>query len=612
MEYYKGLKGNIYQLNNVLGQGGEGVVYDLLNDSTRVAKIYKADHFKSKKERDTMERKLKTMLSMKLTGYVDNLFLFTWPMDILYDSGTMVGFIMPRVSSNLKIFSICRIDKSVKAAYPDFTWKYSVQFAYNLAVVVQYLHSKGIIVGDLNQNNIFVDSHTSAVILIDCDSFDILDASTGEHFPCTVGFSEILAPELQQVGNMKNGRFTKESDDFSLAIHIFRLLMNNSDPFGGIMASGRSLSGIPANQAIINGECQYVRDVGKKLPETSPKFEAMPPEIQRLFIKTFDYNALTNQQRISRRATADEWVKALYPYAYKEPNPNLITCKKNRHHVYPAHNISCPWCVCKNYMSEWEIKNSSPKPFVIHNNQRTSSQYSKANRGSYSYGQQRSNVPPTPKGFFKKYGFLVSAAVVFMLIFMMGGFLRNLTNKEDKEIMNNYSGETAKDMSISSTEEVVLNVSPSQPSGNYKKLVFAEEAKATSVLDPESSEIYYDPERAIDGDIITSWQEGADGDGSGESLTVIFTQIETVNYICLYPGNWRDTERFYNNNRPKTMLISAGGAEYEVSFPDGMICWYIVFSNPIETDKITFQTTSVYRGTVSNDLCISEVIAYGS
>lgn len=344
---YIGSSGQIYKLNNNLGEGGEGIVYDLINDNRQVAKIYKNTHFKSKRERDKTERKLKAMVSMKLSGYVNNILMFTWPQDILYYNGVMVGFIMPKVNSNLKIYSIYRMGNDVKKIYPKFTWKYSVQFAYNLAWVVQYLHLNGIIVGDFNQNNIYVDTNTGAIVLVDCDSFDITDPQTGEHFPCTVGFSEVLAPELQTVGNLKNGRFTKESDLFSLAIHIFRLLMKNADPFGGIIASGPSTSSIPQNQAIINGECQYVRNVGKIIPLWSPRLDAMPPEIQRLFEKTFNYTAINAIQNSRKRATAEEWCNALLPFAKSGPNRNLKTCAHNSLHVYASHNKICPWCQCE-------------------------------------------------------------------------------------------------------------------------------------------------------------------------------------------------------------------------------------------------------------------------
>lgn len=349
MAYYSGVGGRkTYTLGQQLASGGEGVVYDIAGDSAHVAKIYKPNRFATEQERQTMERKLRAMLSMNIAATVDGLLRLAWPQDILYENGKIAGFVMPRVSTKYKIFDVYRTGPNSmrEKEFPNYNWKYSAQFAYNMAWVVNYLHQNNIVIGDLNQNNIAVDTKTGAVILIDCDSFDIRDPKSGEHFPCVVGLEEMLAPELQTVGSLRNGTFTKESDNFSLAIHIFRMLMNNEDPFGGVMTTGASQSSIPGNRAIINGECAYVRDVpGKKLLPRMPKLEVMPPAIQQLFRRTFDYTAVNAKARSKNRATAAEWVNALAVLSAAEPNPNLKKCAVNPNkHVYPVHNSSCPWC----------------------------------------------------------------------------------------------------------------------------------------------------------------------------------------------------------------------------------------------------------------------------
>lgn len=348
MATYRGVQSSKrYTLGQQLGVGGEGIVYDLVGDSAHVAKIYKPDRFKTTADRNTLERKLKAMLSMNIKAIVDGTLRLAWPQDILYENGTMVGFIMPKLTAKYKIFDIYRSGKgSVREReYPNYTWKYSVQFAYNLAWVVNYLHQNGIVIGDLNQNNIAVDTKTSTVILIDCDSFDIRDPRTGEHFPCVVGLEEMLAPELQTVGKLSNGTFTKESDNFSLAIHIFRLLMDNNDPFGGVITTNASLSQIPGNRAIINGECAYVRNLpNKKVRDKSPTLDMMPKEVEDLFRKTFDYTAVTAMSKRTNRATAQEWVNTLLVLAKAEPNPALRSCATNKRHVYSVRNFSCPWC----------------------------------------------------------------------------------------------------------------------------------------------------------------------------------------------------------------------------------------------------------------------------
>ena len=364
MAVYKSSSGKVYTLGAQLGTGGEGIVSEMQGEISKVAKIYKADRFKTDQDRFTMERKLKAMLDMNISVYVDGKLRLAWPLDILYENGSMVGFVMPKINSKYKIFDVQRVEMAEKI-YPNYTWKYAVQFAYNLSVAVKYVHDKNIVIGDFNQNNISIDTSTGAVILIDCDSFDIRDPKSGEHFPCKVGLPEMLAPELQTVRNLANGTFTKETDNFSLAIHIFRLLMRNEDPFGGVITMSRSLSTVSANAPIINGECPYVRTVsGKEIPGRSPTLDMLPVNIQELFKKTFDYDASTALRRIKNRATATEWCNALVVLATAEPNPNLQTCTLNPHHVYPKYSSYCPWCRCENYQPP------KPQPSVPQGRQR--------------------------------------------------------------------------------------------------------------------------------------------------------------------------------------------------------------------------------------------------
>ena len=357
MASYTSYSGKKYILGSELGEGGEGIVYDIQGDSEVVAKIYKENKFKSSNDRLTMDRKLKTMIKMNIPVIIDGSLRLAWPLDILYDKDLLVGLVMPKINSSCKIYDVQRLDPckkntsqnaELRNAYPNYTWKYSAQFAYNLAWIVQYVHSKNIVIGDLNQNNICVDTTTGSVIIIDCDSFDITDPVTGEHFPCVVGFSEVLAPELQLVGNLSRAAFTKEADNFSLAIHIFRLLMRNADPFGGITVNQGPSSSVAANAAIINGECAYVRSIpNKQIPRNFPTLDMLPVNIQILFRKTFDYTAVTAKKRTGNRATAAEWCNALWPLARPEPNPNLQRCRVKPYHVYPAGSFYCPWCKCE-------------------------------------------------------------------------------------------------------------------------------------------------------------------------------------------------------------------------------------------------------------------------
>lgn len=353
MKTYYGRNGKAYELGQKIGAGGEGTVYCIDSEPGKTAKI-----FHDNKDSETMRRKIETMMSMQIEPVIDGILRMAWPQDILMDGNKFVGYVMPYVQAPYEIFQVYRDDADRDRIFPDYNWKYSVQYAYNLSWVVWYAHLNGLIIGDMNMKNIHIDKD-GQVVLIDCDSFDITDPKNkNNHFPCTVGIPELLPPELQQVGELVNGKFSKESDDFALAIHIFRLLMKNADPFGAKLISKKksSKSAVNVNTSIIKGECVYVRKVrGKEEPSWVPPFEMLPEDVRNAFIKTFNYTELSAVSNIKKRTTAEEWNTILLKYAAAEPNNNLMKCSKNPRHIYPVHNTICPWCGAKSIVHDNKI-----------------------------------------------------------------------------------------------------------------------------------------------------------------------------------------------------------------------------------------------------------------
>ena len=254
MQILQGLNGRTYSLGEKLGEGGEGTVYSLPGDSGRVAKVYKAEHFKDADARRRTEEKLKVMLAMNMPNTVDGKLALAWPQDILYENGRMAGFVMPSVNVKYKIYDIYRNGKKRDAAYPEYNFKYAVQMSYNLAAVVNHLHQQGIVIGDMNPNNIVVDVENGGmVVLVDCDSFDITDRASGQHYSCVVAYNEVLAPELQSGTDTRKARFTRQSDCFGMASHIFHLLLANCEPFSPveIKTSEDSVGGITQREYIL-------------------------------------------------------------------------------------------------------------------------------------------------------------------------------------------------------------------------------------------------------------------------------------------------------------------------------------------------------------------------
>lgn len=349
MSIFYGMDGRKYDIGEQIGHGGEGKVFEIKGQSSIVGKIFYSPHAE-------MEEKLHIMLSFHLDPYRDGKLFLAWPLDILYstpDRRGFAGYVMPKTPVNTKIYEIFRMDETSirkRALYwPEYTWKYAIQVAYNLAGVVLYLHEKGIVVGDMNQQNIIVDHmHDGQVILVDCDSFHI--RKNGKLYPCRVGCSDILPPEMQKAGRIDYSCYSRQTDVFQMAIHIFRLLMFGADPFGSINLGtpSASISAITGNQDIVQGHCLYYRDV----PGRQPKINAMPPQFlpdsfNALFERTFNYTAVTaiRQTVIDRRPSAGEWCKALREYSLSGNSLGKIkTCRINRKHRYAAHNSECLEC----------------------------------------------------------------------------------------------------------------------------------------------------------------------------------------------------------------------------------------------------------------------------
>lgn len=366
MRFLKGLNGTTYTLPDKPAHvGGEAEVFDVNGKPDLTAKIYKPNILSNTARVVEHERKLKALLRMNLPCVLDGRLCFTWPQDILYENGKMVGFTMPKIKDPVEFFDAQRFDptapnnlstKKILSVYPKFNWQYSAQIAYLLSYLIAYLHSRNIVVGDMNQKNILIDSKHGHVILIDCDSFQFKDPTTGEMFYCEVGMPEIQAPELQGGGSFK-GRFNKYTDNFSLNIHIFRLLMKNANPFGGIGGTGASKTALNQGDVnILEGNCPYVRTCALKIPQNMPDYKMLPPEFRDLFNKTFNYTAATARSRITQRATAAEWMKVLQPYCVSN-SPKIRHCSKSTMHVYPGHNARCPWCAL-----EHRLPAARPKP----------------------------------------------------------------------------------------------------------------------------------------------------------------------------------------------------------------------------------------------------------
>ena len=332
MATYHGNKG-LYREANQLGSGGEGTVYSISGNPNSVLKIYHPAKLTSE-----LRRKIELMVSIRSRFNNRVLSSLAWPTDIINDDkGNFAGLVMPKVVGD-------PINDCYRANDFSLNYEQRICIAKNLCVAVDAVHSAKQTIGDFNPNNIIVNKKTGTVTLVDTDSFHLKN-DRGVLFPCTVGLGSYVAPELQgmNLGASYLKTYTQETDRFSLAIHIFCLLMNGAHPFASRQSpintrSGKSSVVLPPTESLIkNGQSPHFsrKRSGTLPPPYCPDIKMLPSNIRGLFERAFD----SGHQNPAMRPSAEEWYDELSVVQRKTQK-----CLKDNTHIYPEHVKKCPWC----------------------------------------------------------------------------------------------------------------------------------------------------------------------------------------------------------------------------------------------------------------------------
>jgi DNA-binding helix-hairpin-helix protein with protein kinase domain len=308
-----------YIICKLLGKGGEGCVYELSNYPSLVLKLY------NEPVSETKIRKLRLMASIKnvqLENYT------AWVNDIVTDhQGTVRGFVMKKLVNYVPLHMLFGpMDR--KKLFPEKGYNFLVHVARNLATAFYTCHEAGLIIGDVNEGNILVNSQ-GMVAFIDCDSFQIKDNFIYHY--CEVGVPRYTPPELLEKLSFNNIIRTINSDSFSMAILIFQLLFLGRHPFAG---KNNSTDNVDEETAIKKQWFAFsiYNKTNKLLPPLdSYDIKYLPISLIDLFHKSFE--------KTENRPVPINYIKELTIYLN-----DLIVCKKSKIHSYPSKLLQCPWC----------------------------------------------------------------------------------------------------------------------------------------------------------------------------------------------------------------------------------------------------------------------------
>ncbi len=181
------------------------------------------------------------------------------------------------------------------------------------------------------------------------------------------------------------------------------------------------------------------------------------------------------------------------------------------------------------------------------------------------------------------------------------------------ETANVAETNTVSDSALANTV-TTAGLSCSKYSGNfseYQKLSFSD-ASASSELVYKTT--IFSAKYACDNNVLSSWQEGAAGDGIGEYLMLSFPKERSLCALDFRLGycETSNSDGYYRNGRPKTIRLDfSDGQSVIASFEDVYANQAIVLSEPVKTSYVKLTIDSVYSGTVNADTVISDISAYG-
>lgn len=320
-----------------LGQGGEGAVYRLTAYPERVAKIYRQD---AESHRQKIEAMVSLSDAVEARPTLRNV---AWPLAALYadpQATAFVGFGMRAVD---RAFGMDELYEYPAPAGMSVSMAEKVDYLIGLAGVVDELHSLGQVVGDFNDNNLAMTRVGGQVALVDVDSFHATIG--GRTYRCEVCMSGYMAPELIRAVRGTTFRdcpgptFTKQTDRFSLAVHVFRMLFNGVHPYhcvGAVGPRGSVRAPLPLEKRVEQGSSPFFKKaVGVAAPAFAPRLEDFPDYLQELFRQAF----VDGRADPDCRPTAAQWKKALTRY-----RGELSPCRADAAHGYARGAPSCPYC----------------------------------------------------------------------------------------------------------------------------------------------------------------------------------------------------------------------------------------------------------------------------
>lgn len=314
----------LIELCEEIARSGEGIIYKTNKDGF-LAKIYHSIN------QEKIE-KLQVMVDNPPIDptWAQNHISIAWPKELLKDGyDRCLGFLMPEIKNGQTLINVYNPSLRDKKA-PGFNWYYLHTTALNVVSVIQALHHRKYVVGDLKPENLLVNER-GLVSIIDTDSFQIFDSRTGKVYYSPVASQEYTPPEMFGQDLQATNR-SEEQDRFGLAVIIW-LLLFGYHPFSGKWLEKENQ---PSIDELIRDGCWIYGFNSKIYPhDLSIPLKTLHPDLQKCFHKCFS----DGHNNPSARPSATEWMTAL-----DTARKSLVRCSIDLGHYYASNYGKCYWC----------------------------------------------------------------------------------------------------------------------------------------------------------------------------------------------------------------------------------------------------------------------------
>lgn len=335
--------GRTFELGGEIGFGREGSVYHIVGEPF-VAKIFHNPTPQTARKIESMAAILSVLFERKK----QLLLKLAWPLGGLYErpDGTgFKGYYMFGAEGCVSIDVVSQFPRSPAA--PTMTERQKIELLIELCRLTAGLHDIGITVGDWNPRNILVGEKGS-LMLLDTDSYGF--TLSGATYDTTCAAPGYIAPEVLQLMEMTGVSdfeslaatntpvFTPQTDDFGLAVHIFKMLNRGIHPYSSgemdLDIFDLDDDDIPPslNSCVCNRRSPFV---GTLVGHVIPVYALELDDFGNLMGEAFRRSLFGKAQE---RLDAHTWARLLDRYLSE-----TVQCQRG-HHLYHASQDECPYC----------------------------------------------------------------------------------------------------------------------------------------------------------------------------------------------------------------------------------------------------------------------------